>query len=322
MKISIALATYNGARFLQEQLNSLVSQTLLPNELVVCDDNSTDETVNIIANFKSTAPFEVRILKNEVNIGYTKNFEKAMSLCTGDLIFLCDQDDFWFSNKIMLIQQFTKNYPQIPYLIINDAVYTDIDLNHQCTTVLEKTRQTVGANHIPVNGACSAISKEFRDFLVPFPPDLRTNYDTYIHRWGRLLGNIILIDSVLQAWRIHGKNVTSNEMSLPKNISIYQLYKKYRTSEVVEDYIAYKEDVESMLVMLNNKSNLFQRLNLSLSSDQVLHNLDEMVKSYNSRIKLLEAGFIFRKINAFQMLIAGQYRYFRGFKSFLKDVLR
>ena len=322
MKISIAMATYNGAKYLREQLDSLASQTLLPNELVVCDDNSTDETVNIILNFKSAAPFEVYILKNEVNIGYTKNFEKAMAICTGNLILLCDQDDFWFSNKIMLIDKFAKTYSQIPHLIINDAVYADIDLNHQSTTVVAKTRQTSGANHIPVNGACSAISKEFRDFLVPFPVDLRTNYDTYIHRWGHLLENRILLDLVLQVWRIHGKNVTSNEMSLPKNISKYQLYKKYRTSEVVEDYIAYRDDAESMLVMLNNRLDLFKKLNLSLSSDQISQNLGKIVKSYNNRIKLLAAGFIFRRINALEMLIAGQYKYFRGFKSFLKDVLR
>ena len=111
-------------------------------------------------------------------------------------------------------------------------------------------------------------------------------------------------------------------MSLPKNISKYQLYKKYKTSEVVEDYMAYKDDVESMLVMLNNRSDLFKKLNLSLSSDQISHNLGKIVKSYNNRIKLLAAGFIFRKINALEMLMAGQYKYFRGFKSFLKDILR
>jgi glycosyltransferase involved in cell wall biosynthesis len=101
-RISIALATYNGARFLAPQLESYLLQTRLPDELVVCDDASTDETPALLARFAERAPFPVRITRNPQRLGSTKNFEKAISLCTGELVATSDQDDIWLPPKLAL----------------------------------------------------------------------------------------------------------------------------------------------------------------------------------------------------------------------------
>ncbi|MGV0908801.1 glycosyltransferase [Martelella sp. FOR1707] len=98
--ISVALATYNGDRFLREQLESLVGQTLLPAELVVGDDGSTDGTVEILEDFRQRAPFPVRIYRNETNLGYARNFLTTAQRCNGDWIAFCDQDDVWLPNKL------------------------------------------------------------------------------------------------------------------------------------------------------------------------------------------------------------------------------
>ena len=111
MKVSIALATYNGAKYLKQQLDSFQAQTCLPDELVVCDDCSKDNTVEILEEFKETASFIVIIIQNESNLGYTGNFEKAISLCSGNLIFISDQDDVWFNNKIETIDGNIKIVP-------------------------------------------------------------------------------------------------------------------------------------------------------------------------------------------------------------------
>ena len=84
---SVALCTYNGERFLQIQLDSLAAQTILPGELLICDDASTDDTLQILDNFSKTSPFPVRIFSNKINLGYVKNFEQAISLCTNEIIF-------------------------------------------------------------------------------------------------------------------------------------------------------------------------------------------------------------------------------------------
>lgn len=100
MKISIALATYNGGKYLQGQLDSIAGQTRLPDEMIVCDDGSSDSTPQIVSRFAESAPFRVTFIRNEVRLGSIKNFEKAISHCTCDIIALCDQDDIWLPEKL------------------------------------------------------------------------------------------------------------------------------------------------------------------------------------------------------------------------------
>jgi hypothetical protein len=101
--ISVAMATYNGARFLPEQLASIAAQTLLPAELVVTDDGSSDNTLAIVRAFAETAPFPVRIHRNPVNLGFRGNFMHAIGLCSSELIALCDQDDVWEPHKLACV---------------------------------------------------------------------------------------------------------------------------------------------------------------------------------------------------------------------------
>jgi len=109
-KISIAMAVYNGDRFIGEQLESFVRQTRLPDELVVSDNASTDRTVEIVRDFARRAPFKVRLVINDRNLGAAKNFERAITECTGDVIFLSDCDDVWYLNKVSVMGQASPNH--------------------------------------------------------------------------------------------------------------------------------------------------------------------------------------------------------------------
>lgn len=100
VSLSVAMATYNGAAFLDEQLQSLSRQTLLPDELVVSDDGSTDETLNLIRSYAATAPFPVRILDKAQRLGFADNFLHAAEQAHGELVALCDQDDVWLPTKL------------------------------------------------------------------------------------------------------------------------------------------------------------------------------------------------------------------------------
>src|SRR5574344_2136916 len=96
--ISLALPTYNGEKYLREQLDSIFNQTMVPEEIVVVDDRSTDSTIQILEEYKQK--YGLKYYINEQNLGYNKNFEKAITLCQGDYIALCDQDDVWLPEKI------------------------------------------------------------------------------------------------------------------------------------------------------------------------------------------------------------------------------
>ncbi len=121
-RISIAMCTYNGSRFLPEQLASIAAQTRLPDEMVVCDDGSSDATPEIIEEFARSAPFPVRFIRNPQNLGSTKNFEKAIGLCTGDLIALCDQDDIWLPEKLARQAEMMEGDPSL------GGVFSDAEL--------------------------------------------------------------------------------------------------------------------------------------------------------------------------------------------------
>src|SRR5260370_29854925 len=99
-KISVALCTHNGATYLGEQLATLAGQSRLPDELIICDDRSKDETLAIVLSFARQVPFFVRIVVNEKMLGTTKNCEQQIALCSVDLIRVSDQDAVWRSDNL------------------------------------------------------------------------------------------------------------------------------------------------------------------------------------------------------------------------------
>ncbi len=122
MKISVAMCTFNGAQYLGEQLASLLAQIRLPDELIICDDGSRDNTCDILRAFAGKVPFEIHIHVNETTLGSTKNFEKIISLCSGDIIALSDQDDVWYPQKLSLIEQAFLQNPQMGGVFTNAEI--------------------------------------------------------------------------------------------------------------------------------------------------------------------------------------------------------
>ncbi len=182
-RVSVSLCTYNGARFLREQLDSIAQQTLLPFELVICDDGSIDDTIDIIEQFCLTAPFEVRLVRNEKNLGVSKNFENAINLCNGQFIALSDQDDVWCPQRIEYQTNILIRDPAL------DGVFSDAWLIDERSNALNRrlwpqigfagdVRQGV---HIErelmkvllkrdvVTGATLMIRSASREFLLPIP---------------------------------------------------------------------------------------------------------------------------------------------------------
>jgi len=133
-RISVALCTYNGSRYLNEQLASIEGQTRLPDEMLVCDDCSKDETIAILDFFAKSASFPIRVIRNQSNLGFAKNFEKAIGLCTNDFIALSDQDDIWYPNKLEVLSGALERDHNAGF-VCSDAALIDVD-----DTVLPSTR--------------------------------------------------------------------------------------------------------------------------------------------------------------------------------------
>jgi glycosyltransferase involved in cell wall biosynthesis len=116
------MCTFNGGRYLQEQLESIGSQSCLPCELVVCDDRSTDESIAILRRFQSAAPFAVKVVQNAMRMGSTRNFDQAIGMASGEFIALCDQDDRWMPVKL---ERLAKTLTENTFL---GGVFSDADL--------------------------------------------------------------------------------------------------------------------------------------------------------------------------------------------------
>ena len=124
MRISVAMATYNGERYIQEQICSILRQTVVVDEIIIVDDCSSDATVDIIKKLASEHPV-IKLFQNEQNLGYTNNFRKALSCTTGDIIFFADQDDIWMPNKV---EKFKKVFAENRCSVVCSQ-YTLIDGN-------------------------------------------------------------------------------------------------------------------------------------------------------------------------------------------------
>ena len=105
MKIGVVLCTYNGERYLPEQLDSIFAQERLPDEMLVQDDGSADHTLEILAGYSAKAPFPIEVVRNPQNLGFVRNFESAMARCNAEIIATCDQDDSWRFDKLKKLEQ-------------------------------------------------------------------------------------------------------------------------------------------------------------------------------------------------------------------------
>jgi glycosyltransferase involved in cell wall biosynthesis len=182
MKISVALCTYNGARFLEAQLQSVAAQDRRPDELVICDDGSTDETEAIVGRFAAVCPFEVRWRKNRQNLGATGNFAQAVALCRGDLIALSDQDDVWLPDKLDRLERAFVANPDVGF-VFSDALLIDEEdrlLPHGLWEAIAFERglwpEVNGRRAVEVlvrrnvvTGAGMAFRAAHRDMLLPIP---------------------------------------------------------------------------------------------------------------------------------------------------------
>lgn len=207
MKVSIVLATYNGRAFLAEQLGSFVSQTRRPDELVVVDDQSSDGTPDLVSQFARTAPFPVRLFVNERNLGHGQNFGRGLSLATGDLVFLSDQDDVWFDCKIERMVEVAGAHPDKD-CFMNDAVLADRALASNGITKLQQLRAAGLPETSFVMGCCTAIRRRFLDIGLPIPANIHA-HDTWLIGLSDGLARTHRHNEPLQAYRRHGRNVSN-----------------------------------------------------------------------------------------------------------------
>jgi glycosyltransferase involved in cell wall biosynthesis len=215
--VSVALCTCNGERFLRQQLDSIQSQSRPVNEIIICDDCSDDTTAEIVLSFAAETSVPVKWFRNPIRLGVTKNFEKAISLCNSEIIFLCDQDDRWLSQKVaILLGQLEQNPAGMAFS--NAAVVKDdlTPLGYRLWSSIwfdeiEQNRVKSGdalpvlLRHAIAAGSTLAFRSKFLPLILPIP-DLPHSHDIWITLLLACVGNILPVDQDLIQYRLHGAN--------------------------------------------------------------------------------------------------------------------
>ena len=243
--VSIALCTYNGEKFLPQQLESFLNQSRLPDELVACDDCSTDSTVEILNQFKNRAPFPVEIHQNRVNLGSTKNFEKAIGLCNGDIIFLSDQDDIWCENKISRISNELRDKSGL--LVFSNAELIDEFGNPLNTTLWEKWgftperqvswRTNINAvddlfvNDNKITGATLAFKRSLLEKALPFDLPFGFIHDAWLGLIAAAQNRLVFLDEILTKYRIHDEQQIGIGSGMTMGQGFGDLQEDYRTHQ-------------------------------------------------------------------------------------------
>lgn len=205
--VSVAMAVYNGEKYIVDQIDSIICQLGDNDELVVSYDASTDNTWGIVERY-ALQDRRVKLHRN-TGSGVASNFNNAIRHCKGDFIFISDQDDVWMPGKVgRIIRAFEETDAD---LVIHNGVHTDEHLKPLAGTFFETSRMGSGKIRNLVksrySGCCMAFASSVRGILLPIPSDIDA-YDRWIGLVCEFVGKVVYIDDVLIRHRLHDRNVT------------------------------------------------------------------------------------------------------------------
>lgn len=333
-KISIALCTYNGAKFLDAQLKSFSAQTRLPDELVICDDRSNDATVEIIERYARTAGFPVLLHINEKNLGSTKNFERAIALSTGDLIFLADQDDVWLPEKIA---KFAAEFARSEKI---GMVFSDAELVGETLEPLghrlwnfsfpAAERQAARGGKLfetllkknTVTGATMAFRASFREMFSPIPANIpNTIHDAWIALVIAANADVSFLEEATILYRQHAGQQLGIDWKFKEKTKRTARRERYLESIGFE-----RKEQERLIEFAKIIENYpqFQKQNAQVRLAELtatfIEESEQTIRHYEARINL-PANKLKRLLPVFTEFRTGRYHKFsKGLTSAAKDI--
>ncbi|RWU12952.1 glycosyltransferase [Pseudidiomarina gelatinasegens] len=308
-KISVVIATYNGEKYLKEQLISILNQSVEVDEIIISDDNSSDRTLEVIGSISCS---KIKVIKNNNNVGYKENFNIALSHAGGNFIFLCDQDDSWVEDKVKVCMDSIGDN----LLLMHDIWFCNGNLKRVGDTKLKRLRFQRNLNRAYATGMAMMIKKELVQLVTPIPSEWTAGHDNWFNEWSILLGRKVIINNCLADYRRHESTVTfddklnqeeGNPLNFISSRSSYDLrLRELENYNVMSKFIdrhrndfVFLEDFDYLIVS--------NRLNL-------------LIDICKRRLAMTQMNLFYRFMSASTLLLRGRYRFFNGILSFMKDL--
>ena len=301
MRISIAMTTYNGADYLLEQLESLRTQSLMADEVIIVDDCSTDNTVDLIDMYIQKYHLDHWVLiKNSSNIGWRKNFRKALQETTGDVVFLCDQDDIWNKDKIsLMVKEFHKS-PSIELLASNYEILDfgrndkikirDVELDNGAIVPFSLKNKSISVMR---PGCTFAVKRELIVLLEKYDID-RFGHDNILWNLAMIRGTLYLYLKRLIHFRRHETSASAPNQSLNRERRVVEVDTSHQIAVFLLD-VARRECLDI----------------------KIISQLEKMAMVLERRRDILKDGTLMQIVH-FQLKY---YAYYPTFRNLISDIL-
>jgi glycosyltransferase involved in cell wall biosynthesis len=324
--VSVVMGTYNGGKYIREQLNSILGQTRIPSELVVSDDGSTDDTLSIVEDFARNAPFKTVVHKNFDRLGFRANFVNAMGLAGSELISFCDQDDIWMPNKLEATTAFFSDPDMM--MVHHNAILISANGDDLGNLIWPQPKQEPIAMRMAlppwfnVPGLTQLFRREIASTAFAWPSSIspETANQTLVHdQWvtfiSNSLGKVGYINEPLAKYRQHGQNAIgwySGEHSFLRKLQ-YWLETRTEVFQRLEQSAAQKSSALASVCEVLPEGRQDSAL---MASDR----WGQLARAYRERY-LLYSGGLLRRTRALAYLVSTGAYSERGFWTFSKKGL-
>ena len=288
MKISVAICTYNGDQFIEEQIDSVLNQSLKVDEIVVCDDGSTDRTIAILNNYCLAYPNVFKIFRNDKNLKSVKNFEKSIGLCSGDYIFLSDQDDLWVKNKVETIIDFFEKNENISVLATNGYCIDQNSSVHEKYSVWDVPHflreSNIEFDYFKIisfigniaTGASMALRKSIIPDIFPFPIIKGFHHDEWIAIIASYQKKFELLNEKLFYYRIHEKQQVGG-VFFDKNEKVKKnILKVFNYNSNNLSIVDYKKKLKKLCVSYKKNQCLIDNATSSIDFTKILKEIENL----------------------------------------------
>lgn len=309
MKVSVVITTYNGCKFLKEQLDSIRDQSRKADEVLILDDCSTDKTNLLVENYiTENNLLGWSLISNEVNLGWKKNFKKGFDLCSGDFIFPCDQDDIWHPDKIESMIDILRRNRNVLLLSSNYSILTTNKENVESwyRNEARNQRDDGTVEHNPFDAQWFYIKRPgctycFNRKLLELIGDLwDTNvaHDAQLYRYATVFGGNYLYNKKLMDYRRHGDNTTAS----------IKIGRQNRIDSI-KNYISLHEKTHYWL--------LSDIKTINIDKKSIIRVLDRNIRALSMRKKCIEE----RKIYYWPVLAIRYFDTYRSIQGWLLDLI-